>query len=110
MKTLKKLSKEITLKEKLRFVWELLFSPFRKRDPLLKKFDLKKVPADSVMQPLMNRVKKEYPSVYRVLVEERNGVMAKNLKALMQLNPNSSVLAIVGAGHEKGITALLKGH
>jgi len=116
--TLKKLSKEITLKEKLRLVSEIITAPFKKRKLLIKKlnlknsdlgkFDLRKVPSKEFINKIMKEVKKNYPNVYRILVEERNYVMAKNLKYLMHLYPNKKILAIVGAGHEQGIFKEIK--
>ena len=62
----------------------------------------------------MDIMRKGYPNLYRVLVEERNEVMARNLAALMKNHPDKKILAIVGAGHEEdvleGVKALFKGN
>lgn len=108
--TLRRLSKKLTFKEKLKFVWEIISSPFRKKPEFVKELDLRKVPSEKLIATLMKKVKKDYPNFYLVLVEERNQLMANNLKALMRLNPDKKVLAIVGAGHEKEIIQLVKGH
>ena len=51
-------------------------------------------------------VKDRYPSIYKVLVEERNKVMSRKLLSLMQTNKN--VVAVVGAGHIEGITKIIR--
>ncbi len=103
--TIKKLIKNIPAKEKLRFIKDLFFSPIKKKDI---GFDLKNVPDQSTIIKLMKQVKKRYPAVYYILVEERNKIMAKNLNRLILQYPEEKVFAIVGAGHEKGIIGELK--
>lgn len=102
--TLRRLNETITWKEKLRFPWDIIKGLiFRK--PIVK-FDLRKVPSEAIIEKLVTEVKKNYPSFYKVLVEERNKVMSKNLYKLMSLNKD--IVAIVGAGHEKDIIKLVK--
>ena len=105
--TIKKLIKSITFKEKLRFIKDLFIgTPIKKQE--LKEFDLKKVPKETTIIKMINQVKGRYPNVYKVLVKERNELMAKNLNKLILLYPKKSIFAIVGAGHEKGIIGELK--
>lgn len=104
--TIRKLTNNITLKEKMRFLKDLLF-PFSLK-PQKIKFNLKKVPKTETIRKLIKTVKKRYPSVHHILVTERNIVMAKNLNKLILRYPNKVIFAIVGAGHEKGIIGELK--
>lgn len=104
--TIRKLTNNITLKEKMRFLKDLLF-PFSLK-PQKIKFNLKKVPKTETIRKLIKTVKKRYPSVHHILVTERNIVMAKNLNKLILRYPNKMIFAIVGAGHEKGIIGELK--
>jgi len=110
--TLKRFSEEFTFKEKLRFLADLfkgLF--FRKRELKkygLNQFDLTKVPPQKLIRKLIRNLKKRYPSLYKVLIQERNQVIARNLFHLMQKNPQEKILAVVGAGHEVEIINLLK--
>lgn len=95
--TLKRFSKEITWKEKFRFLFDIFKGVFkRQRIP----FDLKRVPSKKIIEKLMGDVKRRYPNAYHVLVVERNKIMAKHLYSLMQ---NYKVVAVVGAGHEEDI-------
>ncbi len=63
--------------------------------------DLKSVPDEETLERLLKETKERFPKVYKVMVEERNQYMAERLLKLMRTKEN--VLAVVGAGHEKGI-------
>ncbi len=112
--TLKNLSKTITWKEKWQFVKDL-FNAFVLRRPSgdidveeLKGLDLNKVPSDELVAKMMNQTKKKYPNLYKSLVTDRNNIMAKNLVILSKKFPDLSILAVVGAGHEKEMGKLMK--
>jgi len=104
--TLKKLSKSITLKEKFNFLADIFKAVILRKQEI--KIDLRKVPSQKVIKTLLSKVKKRYPSVYRVLIKERNEIMAKNLYTLISTNKESKILAIVGAGHEEELINLIK--
>lgn len=101
--TLKNLSKSFTWKEKLRFIAEIIKS-FFKREKI--KIDLTKVPNKKLIKKLTDKMKRDYPSIYKVLIDDRNKVMAKNLYKLMPTG--KKIIAIVGAGHEDEIIGLIK--
>ncbi|MBI2106814.1 TraB/GumN family protein [Candidatus Woesearchaeota archaeon] len=107
--TLKKLSKSVTWREKLRFVKEIIKGLIT-RKPQIEPFDLRKIPPKETIEKMVQIVKNSYPNVYNVLIEERNHVMAKNLYSLMTNNPTKTIFAIVGAGHEEGIIKIIKGN
>jgi pheromone shutdown-related protein TraB len=104
--TLKRLSETLTLKEKWRFVKEVAISVFGKRQEL--KFDLRKVPEQAMIKKLTAKIRKEYPSLYKVLIEERNEVMAKALYKIMNEVKKEKIVAVIGAGHEEEIIRLIK--
>ncbi len=104
--TLRRFSKAMSWKEK----WNLLVDItkgiiFRKNEF---DFDLTTVPSQKLIEKMIRQVRKRYPNIYRVLVTERNQVMAKNLAQLMADNPDKKIVAIVGAGHEKELLQLVK--
>lgn len=104
--TLQRLTKQITFKEKLKFLIETLFSfLFPKR---MIKFDLRKVPPKKLIKELTQKIKKDYPTIYRVLITERNDIMAKRLNNLMHRYPKDKIVAVVGAGHEEDIINIIK--
>lgn len=70
-------------------------------------FDLRKVPSKELIEKMMGHFQERYPSVYKALVEERNKYMIRQLVRLMKEYPEKKILAVVGAGHEKGMRELL---
>ena len=105
--TLKKLSQTLTWKEKFRFLIDILKSLFAKNKI---KFDLTKVPDEKTIKMLTNQVRKRYPSFYKVLIKDRNFFMAKALYNLMIKDTNKTIVAVVGAGHEKDLISIIKLH
>ena len=101
--TLKNISNRLTFKEKMNFFVDLLKGVFSNEKI---KFDLHKVPSKGIIKKLTDQVKKRYPSVYSVLVDDRNKYMAKNLYRLM-LSYNK-IIAVVGAGHEDDLIKEIK--
>ncbi len=104
--TLKKLSKSITFKEKFRFVIDLISGTLYEKKRI--KIDLTKVPEESFILEILEKIKVRYPSFYNVLIAERNKIMAKNLNKLINDNKQSNIFAIVGAGHLSGLLQEIK--
>ena len=103
--TLKRLSKGLTWKEKFRFLGDLIQGVVFKKGI---EFDLSKVPKDEIITTMMEEVRWKYPTLYRVLVVERNEHMARVLAHLVKLHPEDVIVAVVGAGHKKEIANLVK--
>jgi len=104
--TLRNFSREFTWKEKSRFMFDIVKGIFVRRPRI--KIDLTKVPEKKLIEQMIGHVKERYPNFYKVLVEDRNKVMANNLAALMKMFPEKQILAIIGAGHEKEFLQLVK--
>ncbi|PIN76447.1 hypothetical protein COV17_02440 [Candidatus Woesearchaeota archaeon CG10_big_fil_rev_8_21_14_0_10_36_11] len=109
--TLKHFSKSLTWKEKMRFVIDFfkgIFAPKKQMKRLgMQEFDLRKVPQDKLILTMIEQVKERYPSVYKVLVEDRNKYMVKKIVVLLRKYPEKKLLAVVGAGHVSGMNELL---
>ncbi len=103
--TLRRFSKALSWKEKWRFIVDAFKGLFLRKGV---KFDLSKVPSEKVIEKLIRDVRLRYPNVYRVLVAERNAVMAHRLAHIMKQFPDEKIIAVVGAGHERDIAGLLK--
>jgi pheromone shutdown-related protein TraB len=103
--TIKKLTKEVKFKEKLRIFLDILKTPFGKKQ--LVKIDISKVPDQKMIDEILNKIKKRYPQIYRILIEERNKIIAKNLNKIRKERKNKRILAIIGAGHKKGVEELI---
>ncbi len=102
--TLKNFSKELTWREKFRFVSDIFKGIFSKKYRI--KIDLRKVPKKDLINKMLKQVKERYPNFYKVLVTDRNKYMAKKLFRLMQ--DYKKVVAVVGAGHEDEIIEEIK--
>jgi len=64
---------------------------------------------------MMLQFKRRYPYLFRVLVEERNEIMARNLKAIVDDLKRMGIkkpriVAVVGLGHKKGIERILNSY
>ncbi len=102
--TLKRFGKALTWKEKGRFVADL-FKGFLGKGV---KFDLRKIPSHELVKKLIDEVKTRYPNIYKVLIEERNVYMAKQIVKLLYKYPDAKIVVVVGIGHEEGLRNLLK--
>lgn len=104
--TLRRFSKALTWKEK----WRLVVDAFK--GLVLRKqefsFDLSTVPSQRLVAKMIRQVQRRYPNLYRVLVTERNQVMARRLAYLMKHHPDERIIAVVGAGHEQELVRLVR--
>ncbi|MEK6967195.1 MAG: TraB/GumN family protein [Nanoarchaeota archaeon] len=103
--TLQNLSREFTFREKALLVWDIIRSPFGGEKMSI---DLRKVPEKKLISELLEKLKIRYPSLYKVLVEDRNRHMARRLRVLMDSNPTDRILAVIGAGHAEGVSKILR--
>ncbi len=68
--------------------------------------DIKKLERGEGIDRLIARLREEFPTVYRVLVEERNKYMCNNI--LNILKKKDVLVVVVGAGHVSGMAAILR--
>ena len=87
--------------EKMKFLFGLLTSVFGDDDE--EEIDIEDLKNADNLDELMEMFKDEAPSVYEVLVHERDAYLAGRLLQL----PQDHVIAVVGAGHKPGITRFL---
>ena len=102
--TLARLSKAIGWKERFNFLVDLVSAPFSKK----MRINLREVPEKKFIKMALGILKKRYPGLYRVLVEERNRVMALKLRNIIENYPNQKIMVVIGAGHEAGLLKLVK--
>ncbi len=103
--TLRKLSAALTWKEKWNFVADIFKGVFSRKPEF--SFDLRTVPAEELIEKMIAKLKVRYPNVHKVLIEERNIVMARNVNRLQKENPEKKILVVIGAGHKEGLEELL---
>lgn len=107
-KTIKRLMKQITFREKIRFIKDLFLGLFFKKSQPKVKINLHEVPSTNIIGTLLDQLKIRYPTIHRVLVDERNHFMAKQLVTLLKKYPEKKLLVVIGAGHEKEINSLVE--
>ena len=100
--TLQRALNKMGFMEKAKFAYGLLLSIFGFDDEE-EDIDIEELKNPENLDDLMEMFKDEAPSVYEVLVHERDAYLAGRL---MQL-PYDKVVAVVGAGHKPGIERYL---
>jgi pheromone shutdown-related protein TraB len=104
--TLRRFSDTLSWREKWNFVVDIFKALILRKSDI--DFDLSSVPSNKIISKLMKKVKKRYPNIHKVLVVERNKVMARNLADIYFKFPDSKIVAVIGAGHEEAIMKLFK--
>lgn len=69
-----------------------------------REIDMETVTDEDVVTQLVSELRKMAPSAASVLIDERDAFMAKNL---LEMSREGNVVAVVGAGHRKGIQRYL---
>lgn len=95
--------KEVSRKEKVKAVFSLLFGGLASS-----KFDFSQIPEDKEIDSILDETRNEFPQIYNVLVAERDSYMAASLRQLQLDNPESEIVAFVGAGHKESVRKLLE--
>ncbi|MBN2101562.1 MAG: TraB/GumN family protein [Candidatus Aenigmarchaeota archaeon] len=107
-----KFKTDLPLREKMRMIKYVLATsftitvgkhiPFRKTD---KSIDLRKVPEKDFIKEAMKIFREQFPHLYRILLDDRNDFMAKNILSL--ITKFDTLVVVIGAGHEEGIKEIL---
>lgn len=105
--TLKRAWRKMGIREKFRLTWEFLKALLGYDEEEIEELDLKKLMDQDVITALMEEFGEIAPSISDVLIHERDEYIAKKIQ---DESKKGKVLAVVGAGHVKGIkTKLEKG-
>lgn len=100
--TLQRALNKMGFMEKMKFMFGLITSIFE-GDDLEDEIDIEDLKNPENIDDLMEMFKDEAPSVYEVLVHERDAYLAGKILQI----PQDHVIAVVGAGHKPGITKYL---
>lgn len=84
-----------------------LFASVLSRESVSEK-EIEKLKNGDVLETLFARFSEESNHLYLPLVEERDQYMSAKILQVVAENKNKSILAVVGAGHMKGIAHYLK--
>jgi pheromone shutdown-related protein TraB len=94
--TLKRTLNRMSFWEKAKFVYSILASFFADDEEVID--DIESIKQGDALEEVMKYFQEMSPRAYEVLVQERDAYMAQ-----MLLNLEGNVVAVVGAGHKKGI-------
>ncbi|MCK5459279.1 MAG: TraB family protein, partial [Thermoplasmatales archaeon] len=92
--------KKMGIREKFRLTWEFLKAILGYDEEELEELDLKEIMDQDVISAMMEEFGKIAPSVTTVLIHERDTYIAKKI---LDVSKKGKVIAVVGAGHLKGI-------
>lgn len=98
--TLKRAWRKMGLREKFRLTWEFLKAMLGFEEEEMDDLDLEKLMDQDVISALMEEFGEIAPSATNVLIHERDKYIAKKI---LDESKNGKVVAVVGAGHLKGI-------
>ena len=87
--------------EKIKLIWYLLKSTLFEED-----VDVEEMLEEDVLDLLVREFRRISPTAAKVLIDERDEYMAANL--LNALSRYNKVVAVVGAGHKRGIENVLR--
>ncbi len=63
---------------------------------------------EELLVEVMSSLRRNTPGLYNALVDERDRYMALQLDSFRRRNPDSRIVAVVGAGHRRGIKKYLE--
>jgi pheromone shutdown-related protein TraB len=91
--------------EKLRMIWALIVSVAEIDSG--QEIDIESLKEQNVIDVVMEEFRKFSPNGARALIDERDAFIAHQLVLLKAQRPEAKILAVIGAGHRKGISAFL---
>ena len=91
--------------EKLKMVWALIISIAEIDNG--QEIDIESLKEQNVIDVVMEEFRKFSPNGARALIDERDAYIAHQLVILKAQRPEGKILAVIGAGHRKGISAYL---
>jgi len=98
--TLKRAWKKMGIREKFRLTWEFLKAILGYDEEELEELDLKELMNQDVISSMMEEFGEMAPSASTVLIHERDAYISKKI---LDESKKGKVVAVVGAGHLKGI-------
>lgn len=96
--------KHVPRKEKVRAAFSILGGFL-----LPKGFDVAAIPGEEDVKQLLEEFRNRFPGLHTVLIEERNRIMAEALMQLQEDNPDTDIVAVVGAGHQEAVEQMISG-
>jgi len=92
--------------EKIKMFWTLIVSIVEIDSG--KEIDIEALKDQDVIDVVMEEFRRFSPNGSRALIDERDAFIAHQLVLLKAQRPEGKILAVIGAGHRKGISAFLE--
>jgi pheromone shutdown-related protein TraB len=92
--------------EKIKMFWALIVSIAEIDSG--EEIDIESLKEQNVIDVVMEEFRKFSPNGARALIDERDAFIAHQLVLLKAQRPEGKILAVIGAGHRKGISAYLE--
>jgi pheromone shutdown protein TraB len=112
--TLRRFSEKFTLEEALTILPKMVVYSIsdmvNKDSEIFTMLDLRKVPPLKLIRLINKRTKIIFPTFYKVIIDDRNRYMAKEIIRIAEEYPDSHILVVIGGGHLDGVSSLLKKH
>ena len=102
--TVRRAMKQMRFLEKLRLAWTGIWSALPRRRKISIEKELERYHKDP--EGYLKEVGRQFPTIHRVLIEERNEHMATELRRLS--GEHERVVAVLGDGHIDGIAKMLQ--
>lgn len=103
--TLLRFWNSLGLMGKIKMTWALVLSIAEVDNG--EQIDIESLKDQNVIDMVMEEFRKFSPQGARALIDERDAYIAHQLVLLKAQRPEGKILAVVGAGHQQGITAYL---
>lgn len=91
--------------EKIKMIWALIISIAEIDSG--QEIDIESLKEQNVIDVVMEEFRKFSPNGARALIDERDAFIAHQLVLLKAQRPDAKILAVIGAGHRKGICSYL---
>lgn len=104
--TLKRAWKHMGFREKMRILWEFMKAMVGFDEDELDEIDFEELMDQDMISTMMEEFGQIAPSVTKVLINERDMFIAQNIKNIAE--DGKRVVAVVGAGHLKGIESYVR--
>lgn len=101
-KVLNQMIKQMTIREKMKFFFSGVSGLFISK----KKLDSEIAKLEQNVDSYMEEMAKIFPTIKKVLIDQRNQYMVRNLVKLTEKHEN--IIAVVGDGHAPGMKQLLE--
>jgi pheromone shutdown protein TraB len=107
-KTMKRMVDECGIRGTIKFIIWNYYSNIKNSIRKKEISDIEGVDSDKDIQGLESIIEDKFPDLYRVLVEERNHIMA--IRTIINSEDEENIAIVVGAAHANGILELLDNH